>query len=523
MRSTIRLSIAAVALLSVTQLFGATFPMLTATNRVVRELPIDPSGSVWIDNPFGNVDVIGGEGKLVSITVDRTITAPDAASMKEAADNVVMTFEGDTKVRLIHTILPTARSTRWNVVVNYVVRLPRSVNVKIASRLAEHIRVSHVNGSVTVNGFSGTVIMDGVVGASAISMVNGRIIYDYLQRPVTNARVQAVNADIDIYAPPNSNFDWVATTINGDILTTFPVRGSRFSGTVFHGQVGSGGPTITTESLMGRTLIQAKGTKLSSSQSMRVNDSRHQPVPGDVLLQPPIKIQLPFVNTDFNSAASVADITIGEVRGNAHVEIGAGEVDLEAVFGQCNVTLMGGPMSLGDIMGALFAHTGAGDIIVRVARLGGQVTTDGGLIRVIVAGGPMTLRSGGGDIIVRQASAAIDAETASGDITLTGDPRRKTLKVTARTLQGNLILNVSPHFAADIDATILTSDPDVNEMHIDFNGLTVRREQVGKKTRIHATGKINGGGERVELYAEDGDIHISAQTITPIKVMSPKR
>jgi hypothetical protein len=50
----------------------------------------------------------------------------------------------------------------------------------------------------------------------------------------------------------------------------------------------------------------------------------------------------------------------------------------------------------------------------------------------------------------------------------------------------------------------------------------VRREQVGNKTRIRATGKINGGGERVELYAEEGDIHISAQNIAPMRLANPK-
>lgn len=521
MRSTIRISIAALALLSAAQLFGASF---ATSNRVVREFPIDPSGSVWIDNPFGSVDVIGGDGNLVSVTVDRVITATDQASMKDAADNVAVTFEGDTKVRLMRTILPPMRNVHWSVAVNYVVRLPRSVNVKVGgSKVADHIRVSHINGSVTVNGFSGTLIMEGVNGASAVSMVNGRIIFDYTQRPVAKAQVQAVNSDIDVYLPPNSNFNWVANTLNGDILTTFPVRLGRFTGTVFHGVVGTGGPTINTETMMGRVMVLAKGSNATGAQSVRVNDPNHQPVQGDVLLQPARgKLQLPFFQGDFIFSASVADVTVGEVRGNARVETGAGEIELGAVFGQCNVTSMGGPLNLGDVMGALFAHTGAGDVIVRAARLGGQVTTDGGLIRVIVAGGPMTLRSGGGDIIVRQASAAIDAETTSGDVTLTGDPYQKTLKVTARTLGGNIILNVSPRFAADIDATILTSDPDVNEMHIDFNGITVRREQVGNKTRIRATGKINGGGERVELYAEEGDIHISAATITPIKLVNPK-
>jgi DUF4097 and DUF4098 domain-containing protein YvlB len=506
-------------LLSSTQLFGTSF---ATSSRVVREFPVDPAGSVWIDNPFGSIDVIGTDSNVISVTADRTLTAPDTVTLKEASDGVALSFEGDTKVRLIRTLLPPMRNVRWAVLVNYVVHVPRGVNVKIGgSKSAEHIRVSNVNGSVTINGFSGTVIMEGVVGASVVNMVNGRIIYDYTQKPVARAQVQAVNADIDMWLPANSNFEWVANTINGDMLSTFNVKARSFNGSVFHGIVGSGGPTINTESMMGHVAVLVRGTNLSDAQSYRVNEPGHPGVP-DVLRQPAKKIQMPFVNGEFVFAASVADVTVGEVRGNARVETGAGEVELGAVFGQCNVTSLGGPLNLGDIMGSLFAHTGAGDIIVRAARMGGQVTTDGGLVRVIYAGGPMTLRSGGGDIIVRQFSAFMDAETSSGDVTLTADPAQKTIKVTARTLQGNIVMNVSPRFAADIDATILTSDPDMNEMHIDFNGISVRREQVGNKTRIRATGKINGGGERVELYAEDGDIHISAQNVTPIRLANPK-
>ena len=516
----IRTVIAVAVLLSSTQLFGASF---NASSRVVREFPVDPAGSVWIDNPFGSIDVIGGDGNGISVTAERMLTAPDPVTLHEAADAVAMSFEGDTKVRLIRTLLPPMRNVRWSVAVNYVVRVPRGVNVKIGgSKSAEHIRVSNVNGSVTVNGFTGTVIMEGVVGASVVNMVNGRIIYDYTQKPAARAQVQAVNADIDMWLPANSNFEWVANTINGDMLSTFNVKAGRFNGSVFHGVVGSGGTTINTESMMGHVAVLVKGSNLNDAQSIRMNEPGHQAGSGDVLRQPAKKIQMPFVNGEFVFAASVADVVVGEVRGNARVETGAGEVELGAVFGQCNVTSLGGPLNLGDIMGSLFAHTGAGDIIVRAARMGGQVTTDGGLVRVIYAGGPMTLRSGGGDIIVRQFSAFMDAETASGDVTMTADPAQKTIKVIGRSLQGNIVLNVSPRFAADIDATILTSDPDANEMHIDFNGITVRREQVGNKTRIRATGKINGGGERVELYAEEGDIYISAQALTPMRLANPK-
>src|SRR3954471_10718260 len=317
MKTTVRTLIAAAVLLSSTQLFGASF---AASSRVSREFPIDASGSVWIDNPFGSIDVIGSDTTVVSITAERTLTAPDNVTLKEASDAVALSFEGDTKVRLIRTLLPPMRNVRWAVTVNYVVRVPRGVNVKIGgSKSAEHIRVANVNGSVTVNGFSGTVIMDGVVGASVVNMVNGKIIYDYTQRPVANAQIQSVNADVDISLPAKSNFDWVGTTITGDFLTTFPVRSGRFNGQVFHGVVGVGGPTINTEVLMGRVLMLAKGSDASQAQSVRANAPDRPRVPNDVMLQPKRKVQMPFVTGDFVFSASVADVTIGEVRGNARV------------------------------------------------------------------------------------------------------------------------------------------------------------------------------------------------------------
>jgi DUF4097 and DUF4098 domain-containing protein YvlB len=519
MKPGIRILIAVAALLPATQLMATTF---APSNRIVREFAIDAGGSVWIDNPFGSIDVIGGEGSVISVTAERSIVASDPAALKEAADAVVISFEGDSKVRLIRTVMPALRNA--HATIDYTIRVPKNIAVKIGSKSADHIRVAHIAGSVTVNGFAGAVIMEDVSGPSALNVVNGRVIYDYQQSPTAKAEVQAVNADIDVYVPAASRFDWIADTINGDILTTFPIRGGRFAGTIFRGQInGPGGPTINTATMMGRVLLLAKGSNPAQALSMRLNPPEHHRAASDVLLRPSQKIQLPFVTGDWTFAASVADVTVGEVRGNARVETGAGEVELGTVFGQCNVTSMGGPLNLGDIIGVLSAHTGAGDVLVRAARMGGEVSTDGGLIRIVYTAGPMTLRSGGGDIIVRQTSGAIDAQTTSGDITITGDPRQRTLRMIAHTMQGNVIVNVSPRFGADIDATILTSDPDVNEMHIDFTGLTVRREQVGAKTRIHATGKINGGGERVELYAEEGDIHISAQTITPVRLANPRR
>jgi DUF4097 and DUF4098 domain-containing protein YvlB len=186
------------------------------------------------------------------------------------------------------------------------------------------------------------------------------------------------------------------------------------------------------------------------------------------------------------------------------------------------VNSRGGPLNFGDMRGPIDVHTDAGDVTVRVSRQGGTASTEGGSVRVIYAGGPMNLRSGGGDIIVQQANAPIDASTRSGDISLTLSPLQKTQRVTAKTSQGNVTLVVNPNFAADIDATLVTNDSDANRIHSDFN-LTFRREAHNGKIRIRATGKINGGGERVELSAEDGSINISSQVVNPMVIANPRR
>jgi hypothetical protein len=216
----------------------------------------------------------------------------------------------------------------------------------------------------------------------------------------------------------------------------------------------------------------------------------------------------------------MGSIRIKEIRGAARVSTGAGEINLGSVFGNCQV-IASGPLTLGEILGSLNARTEGGDILVQAANKGGIITTGGGIIRLLYTNGPTRLMSGGGDIVVRQASASVSAETRSGDITITLDPSSKSERISAKTYKGNVLLNVTPRFAGDIDATVITNNPDTNRFKSDFPQLSVQRDQIGGKTRFRITGKVNGGGEKVELYAEDGGIQITTNSGLPISVIAP--
>ncbi|HYM59453.1 MAG TPA: DUF4097 family beta strand repeat-containing protein [Thermoanaerobaculia bacterium] len=492
------------------------------TESYSKEYALDISGSFWIDNTLGNIEVVGVDAPGMMVTFRKTTTGIDKAALQEGRDQTQVYTEGDSRLRSVRTVLPMLRNPRWISAIDYTIRVPRTVHVKIVSHSSDHIHVANISGNVTVKNVNGTIRLDDVSGATIVESINGNVIVEYAGRPVANALLSSINGQIQVYMSPEASVEWLANTIKGDYLTNLPVRG-LFNGSVFRGNLNSsGGPTISTTSLMNGSFLLRRGTKPADAHSViqiMTSDRTAPPRPVPLISR---TIQQPIIEGNWTFSTNVGNVQVGQVRGDARVDTGAGEVELDTVTGSCTVTSLGGPLNLGEISGWLIARTRAGDVLVRGARSGGIISTGGGIVQLFYTAGPTNIHSDGGDIIVRQAAGPVSADTHSGDITITVDASARTQKIEAKAYQGNVIFNAGPRFAADVDATVLTSDPDSDSIHSDFHGLTIRKDQANGKTRIRATGKINGGGERVELYSEDGDIHISSRTQVPISVTSPQ-
>lgn len=503
----------AVALLLVTA-GTAVAKEVVARERSTSAYALVPAGAVVIENPFGNVEVIGTDEAVLSITAEKLVRGVDREALADGRRLTQTAVLGDERVRTIRTLMPLVRDGRWSSSVNYVVRVPRTADIKIGSNSSERIRVTELGGSVMVRNLNGAVVLDRVNGPVLVDSVNGSITMNAPSRIVSNANLSTINGSIEVRAPADARFQWEGEVIKGDVRTNFQPQ-MRFSGRSFRGLVNApGDATIRTQTFAGNVFILKSGSEGASAQSIRPRFTAPPNVqaPRTVV---PRNLQQPMVQ-DIIWETTLGNIAIGEVRGSAKISTGAGEVQLGSVLGRCQVTSLGGPLSLGDIFGPLTARTEGGDVLVQSARQGGTITTGGGMIRLLYSGGPTRLHSGGGDIIVRQATAPVIAETRSGDITITVDPSLKSEKITARTAKGNVVLNIAPGFAADVEAVILTTDPSVNTIRSDFPGLTIQREQVDGKSRIRAVGKINGGGERVELSAEDGRIQITAVSVPEV-------
>lgn len=502
-----------VATVAAAPLAAETF---NATERFNFEYPIDADGSVWVDNPFGNIEIIGTDDAAVTVSVVKVTRGVDAAALRAGRALTQLVTRGDHRIRELRTVVPDApnRTMNWQSFVSYSVHAPRTAHIKVSSTYSDRIRIIDVSRDVTVKNVAGEIVLENVRGPVAVDSVNGNIVYTLEGRPTANSQLVSVNGRIVIAVASDAAFQWVADTIQGDFRTTLPVQHARFNGRTFRGLVNAGStPTITTSSLMGDVFLLRNGTTTNQARSVRNVASESTPA----AMGPPPQaalltrhFQAPVVEGDWQFATNIGNIAVGEVRGDARVETGAGQVQLGLVAGECNVTSHGGELELGDIFGPLTAQTDAGNITVSSARSGGSVITGGGIIRVLSTGAATTLRSGGGDIVVRHAGGPVSAETRSGDVTISLVPASRSEAIEARTGRGNVVLNVSPRFGADMDITLITSNPDVNSINSDLNGLTIRRDPVGQRTRIRATGKVNGGGQRVSLYAVEGDIRINA-------------
>ena len=471
-----------------------------------------PGGTFYLENPSGNIVIEGKDTPNVEAILIKTIDGPDMDAVQEGRRQTTLIVGGDDKGRSIRTVIAAGSTRGWKASVSWRIKLPRTANVRILNRASEQIQISGMRAGVQVKNFNGKIVLSDVIGAAIVESVNGSI---YYQSPQLRGNVflSTVNGDVIATVPPEAGFRWVAETLKGDIQTNLPARGT-FVGNTFNGTVNApGGPTIRTGSLMGNVRLYEKGRSVRHAMSLR--KSVAMPAPDVQRTGGPSQR---VVRGRFEFETSLGGVAVQQILGDARIITGAGEVQLGAVSGSCFIRSGGGPVQLGEVFGPIDLETRAGDVLVDTARQGGRIYTRGGTIRLLYTSGPTRLDSGGGDIHVRQAAGPVHAETASGDIALTVDAASRSQRIHAKTSKGNVVLNVSPQFAGEIDATILTSDPAADTFLSDIPGLSVSRDHSGGKTRVRATGKINGGGEKVVLQATDGDIRISTGPVAPTVV-----
>ncbi len=240
-------------------------------------------------------------------------------------------------------------------------------------------------------------------------------------------------------------------------------------------------------------------------------------------------IDLEEIQGDVKAATSGGDLTLREIDGNVSASTSGGDIIVEKNTAKVVVQTSGGDIELYDVGAEVKASTSGGDIVVRRSKGSVKLSTSGGDIKLIDIKGKVSAVTSGGDIEATTVMEGIKAATSGGDIELrdirgfikattaggdlfaemTLEDFSKDHHISMKTAGGEIELRIPEKLPATINARLKITSRAREDYDIvsDFP-ISIKKEKQGWDEIITATGKINGGGDVIELKTVNGNISI---------------
>jgi len=320
----------------------------------------------------------------------------------------------------------------------------------------------------------------------------------------------------------------------------------------YSGRVGDGGATVRLSALNGSILLLSSGSRpedakpiVSQRRSFTVTIPEVRVrVPEVKVVVPPVDVRVPEVRVrvpeapvvpqpvvavprapraprgawtfeapvvrgdiagDFLATSGTSSYRIGHVSGRVKILTHSGEISLASAGGDADVKTFGGDIRLGPVKGDLAAQTLAGDVRAGAIAGSARVETSGGDIRIQSVDGWLRARTAGGDIVVPLVGGHVDAATAGGDVRIAVGVRQLKEAISIVNGGGDVALMLPADFKGELDLTVTDADPSQPAIRSEFPEVSISR----KNGTVHATGSVNGGGEKVKVSTSSGTIRLS--------------
>jgi DUF4097 and DUF4098 domain-containing protein YvlB len=178
------------------------------------------------------------------------------------------------------------------------------------------------------------------------------------------------------------------------------------------------------------------------------------------------------------------------------INTAGGDVSVTGVDGNVRGETSGGTLKLFSIVGDVYGETSGGDVIIRNIKGDVQGYTSGGDIRVDSVLGGVKVTTSGGEVVLLRVNGRIFGETSGGNIEarLLGENRGVHLETSG----GNVSVYLRKDIAANLQAS--TSGGSVK---CDLPVMVL-----GRISEDELHGKLNGGGDLIELSTSGGNINI---------------
>ncbi|MCR9249698.1 MAG: hypothetical protein NXI20_04710 [bacterium] len=205
------------------------------------KLELDATGTVLVENIFGDVKVVGYDGDKVLVTGEITLEARTTEKLEMGKEEFSIDAAKRNDSLLIFNKAPfiTNRFSevreRWwgnngqepdyRFLVHLEVKVPKKTNLWVSTVNDGKVKVVEVSGAIQASNVNGPVALENVEKVVKAKAVNGNIDITYNNLPGSDSDFKTVNGDIIINVGSALNTTVEFESMNGDLYTDFEYSG----------------------------------------------------------------------------------------------------------------------------------------------------------------------------------------------------------------------------------------------------------------------------------------------------------
>ncbi|MBW4888679.1 hypothetical protein KXQ82_03095 [Mucilaginibacter sp. HMF5004] len=273
---------------------GLCLAQITATaqefkTHISKQFTLQQTASasvLAIYNVFGSIRVEGYNGNEVIIEIDETIKSDNEGDLAAGKRDFKMGFSQSKDSVIAYVAAPydsrphinwrnneDNRHINYTVKLDYVVKVPNNINLRVSTINNGTIDVKDVYGKLKVNNINGGITIANAKGVSDIHTVNGPVTVNYLAIPTDTCKYYTINGKMEITFPKNLSADMQFKSMNGKFYTDFDevealptqvtkTQDKKANGTTYklnkntQVRVGAGGKLFKFETLNGNIYIK---------------------------------------------------------------------------------------------------------------------------------------------------------------------------------------------------------------------------------------------------------------------------
>jgi DUF4097 and DUF4098 domain-containing protein YvlB len=237
--------------------FLAIAARATVNETFKQTYPLTADGVVHLENVNGDIDITAWDKAEVSLVADKR--ARDDEELKR------IEIEIDAQPDRLAIKTKYAKKTGWffgnthQGSVRYKLMVPAGARLQKIDTVNSDITVTGVHGAVNLDTVNGSISASGLMADARLDSVNGSLRAEFVSLDkVQTVKLDSVNGRAEVTLPKGASASIKTSSVNGSSSVDQAIKLSHSGRHSLSGDIGSGGPRITLDTVNGSIAVREK-------------------------------------------------------------------------------------------------------------------------------------------------------------------------------------------------------------------------------------------------------------------------